>query len=275
MLAERDQAELELVHVHEALPVHDPELDVDLARDRRKYIESVADWLRGKTSVRLTTTVLAGPVKDALADHIAARTPDLVTMATHGRGGISRAWLGSVAMHVVQHVAVPVLLTRPAEKGTRETQPRNFGKVLVALDASPEGERAIDNALDIAGEKNVQYHLVHVLIPPVYLAPDAYGMLPPINEVDLLANGEKYLSGMAERLEQRGLDVDTRVTWDQNPARGILASAEELNADLIALQTHARRGLERLLLGSVADKVVRGANVPVLVQRPEPEESPS
>src|SRR5262249_61831748 len=78
---------------------------------------------------------------------------------------------------------------------------------------------------------------------------------------------EDYLATVAARLRERSLRVRTRVIVDQQPAAAVLREAAP-PVDLVALETHARRGLSRLILGSVADKVIRGTALPVLVQRP-------
>jgi nucleotide-binding universal stress UspA family protein len=84
---------------------------------------------------------------------------------------------------------------------------------------------------------------------------------------NLLQAAQDYLAGVAERLRARGVRLRARVATFEQPAVGILQEAEALGVGLIALATHGRRGLARLFLGSVADKVVRGATVPVLVHR--------
>ena len=85
--------------------------------------------------------------------------------------------------------------------------------------------------------------------------------------VQLRAEAESYLNRVAERLTERGITVQTHVALAEHPASAILDTAYSLGMDLIALETHGRRGLPRLLLGSVADKVIRGASTPVLVHR--------
>ena len=83
------------------------------------------------------------------------------------------------------------------------------------------------------------------------------------------ATAEEYLNGVAERVRARGYNVQTSIVRHQHPARAILEHAEREQVDLIAMETRAHRFVERLLMGSVADKVVRGAHVPVLVHRPQ------
>lgn len=275
-LAERDGAEIELVHVYDSIapyrfihgaPVIDTRYDDELERDRRKYVDSVADRLRGRTQLVVTGTVLAGDVRGVLTDHIQLRSPDVVVMTTHGRSGLSRLWLGSTAMHLVRHVRVPLLLIRPEEGATHQTPPREIRRVLVPLDGRPESERAIYNALEVAGN-NSSLLLVHVLVPIVYFAPDAtIGAVYP-SEADLLASAEAYLAEVKAHLHGRGIEVEARVEWDSFPAHAILELAEKYEVDMIAMGTQRVGAVERVLLGSVADKVVRAAKVPVLVQHP-------
>ena len=81
-------------------------------------------------------------------------------------------------------------------------------------------------------------------------------------------SASQYLAALADRLRSQGMSVTTKVMVAESPAAAILEEAVLPRIDLIALQTHGRHGLSRLMLGSVADKVVRGAAVPVLVRRP-------
>jgi nucleotide-binding universal stress UspA family protein len=83
-----------------------------------------------------------------------------------------------------------------------------------------------------------------------------------------LKRAHAYLEPLAERLRARSFAVNTRVASHERPAAAILADASVHGADLIALATHGRGGLKRLALGSVADKVVRGANAAVMAYRP-------
>src|SRR5262249_1555244 len=86
----------------------------------------------------------------------------------------------------------------------------------------------------------------------------------------LQAEAQTYLDRVAGRLRDRGLNVETRVAIDDHPAAAILHEAQALQAGLIALETHGRPGLPRLIRGGVAAKVARGAHVPILVHRPSP-----
>lgn len=273
-IAEREHAELELVHVFERIPPYrvqgappiDPTLDADLRKESASYLDSVAGWLRGKASVPVTATLLDGPVAETLDAHIAERHADLVVMTTHGRGGLSRLWLGSVAAEVVRGSRAPVLLIRPEESGSRDTPSSPFGRVLVPLDMSPESEEAVDHAMAIAGDPGVRYLLLHVIREVLYIM-DPIAVAYP-DEAELREAAERYLGTVAERMRGRGYAVETRVLRHAQPARAILQVADEFGAELVALETHGHGPRAALLVGSVADKVVRGAHAPVLVHRP-------
>lgn len=273
-IAQRDHAELELVHVYEWLPPYhvsgaspfDPALDIQLRKDRASYLEAIADRVRKGTDIPVRSTVLDGPVRETLAKHIAELGADLVVMTTHGRGGLSRAWLGSVASDLVRHSSAPLLLLRPTPSGSRSQPAQPFAHVLIPLDGSPAGEEAIEHALTVAGDQGVQYLLLHVLEPIFYIGDPASFAYP--DEVVLEQAAEAYLGGVADRIRARGFAVETRVLRYPQAARAILKCVEENPVDLIAMETHGRSGAARLLMGSVADKVVRSSPVPVLLHRP-------
>lgn len=272
-LAGRDRAQVELVHVYEPRPPRaalegaappDRARDAALRNDRASYLDAVAEWVRRSTGVIVTAKLLEGPVTATLAEYIASRRADLVVMTTHGRGGLSRLWLGGVASALVRESAAPVLLHRPNEGGSREQPAASFGRVLVPIDGSPESEEAIEHAAVVAGDVGVVYVVLHVVTPVLYLTESIPAAYP---DEDELRVEEAYLGGLAERLRERGLSVETRLLRHPQPARAILEYAEDSRADLIVLETHVRSGIERLLLSSVTDKVVRASPVPVLVHR--------
>jgi len=273
-IAERQRAELELVHVYETImpfavqgaPPFDPALDADLRKDRRAYLDSVAQWAGHNTSARVTATILSGDgVAETLAQHLAERHADLAVMATHGRGGLTRIWIGSVANDLVRRADAPILLVRPAEKESRETPAPPFRHALVPLDGTPADEDAIEDAMAVAGDAGVEFVLLHVIVPVVYLAEPVQTAL--LTETALEAAMAQYLEEIASRIRARGFSVSTQAIADPSPVHAILELANARGVDLIAMETHARRGVSRLLLGSVTDKVIRATKVPVLVHR--------
>jgi nucleotide-binding universal stress UspA family protein len=85
---------------------------------------------------------------------------------------------------------------------------------------------------------------------------------------EVLKEAQDYLTGVAEKLRAKSMGVRTRVAVEEHPAAAILHEAATCGAELIAIETHGRGGLTRLVLGSVADKVLRGSTIPVLVHHP-------
>jgi nucleotide-binding universal stress UspA family protein len=233
--------------------------------DVETYLARVAGRQARPHAGHTVTAVLMGDPADRLADYVDANAIDLVVMTTHGRGGFSRFWLGSVADRLVRRINTPMLVLR---HGTRMKDLR-FERIVIALDGSAVSEGAIGPAVALGSvTPNPLYTLVRVVQPslPPTVAP--VGLYPPdvlVPSVDRLsAVAAEYLEQVAERLRQRSCSVATRVFVD-GAADQIVRFAERSNAHLIAMGTRGVSGFDRLMLGSVADKVVRTAVQPVLV----------
>jgi len=189
---------------------------------------------------------------------------NLIVMSTHGRSGIPRWLIGSVASKVIQQVTQPVLLIRPiTEARERLWQPR-LRKLLVALDGSEFAERVLPYARTLATRFGSE--LLLLTVPEV---PEAqmYGpMADAVKEIRLQAEEKirEYLEGVAETLREEGLRVHILVTGS-GPARTIVSVSETEAIDLIMLATHGRGDLDRLFMGSVADRVVRHTRCPVFL----------
>lgn len=274
-IAARESARLELVIAHEVLPAYrvqgapprDSRLDNEIREERSRYVDAIADWARRSTSVPVTATLVAGPIVTTLAEHIGTRV-DLVVMTTHGRGGLSRLWLGSVADGLVRRVAVPVLVIQPGGSGARAQPPGSFARILLPLDGSPFAEDAIEQAVALGGH-GAEYRLLKVV--PLLVTEVLVAKVADVVHAEAEAERvqmEAYLQHTAHRLRSRGLRVETRTLVHHQPARAILEYAADQGVDLIAIATHGRGVAGRLLVGSVADKVLRGATVPVLIHRP-------
>ncbi|MFW6206244.1 MAG: universal stress protein, partial [Gemmatimonadota bacterium] len=172
----------------------------------------------------------------------------------------------------IRHCMIPILLVRPSEE-TREIGPdsdREIRRVLAALDGSETAETALRDAFELGITADASLVLVHALQPPVAAASPYLPHTIQLTHDEMQAREDHmrhYLEQVAagEWLGDRPTDVRVRV--DYHPAPAILELSEEENADLIALGTHGRGGLRRLILGSVADKVIRGTHRPVLVHR--------
>jgi nucleotide-binding universal stress UspA family protein len=251
----------------EGLPV----MDEHMRPVRRKHEEAYLKDARERLAhgVDASTILLDGPVAAALAEHARASGADLIAMTTHGRGGIERSWLGSVAVELTRLSPVPLLLVR-SEPGPAT---RMFRRVLVPLDGSALAETILEHAMRLgrleAGAELILLDVVQPITTDIWLS---YASLAPSATRSVTERQEQhareYLNGIVRRLTTEGLRARVRVVAAANVATAVLDVARGEEVDLVALATHGRSGLARLVLGSVADKVVRGSRTTVLLFRP-------
>lgn len=274
-LAKRTGAQLKVVHVHE--PESEPDWD-EITPFRYEGVEQAERKWNGEV-LRMEQEFLAshhadadckvieGSVVASLEEEIASTDPDLIVMATHGRGGISRAWLGSVADNLVRHIHKPILLIR-AREGEAEPFELRTDNIVVTLDGSPLSEAVLKHALAIAESNKSKITLLRV-VPPAYVATEFNALIQSDTRLrERVDAAHAYLNGIATQLAVEGFLVDTEVVVSAFAAGAILDYAEQNKTDVICMATHGRSGMKRLLLGSVADKVLRGASTPVLLYRP-------
>ena len=277
-IAERGGGKLRLILVHEmAIAPLDPGagklfVSIELAsrKSERGYLRGFQAKLR-KGGTRLSSVVtLTGKAGPELAQYVRELDIDLVVMATHGRGGIRRAWLGSVADHLIRTLEIPVLLVRPREGAPARHQP-GAGQILVPLDGSPLAEEALDAAATLARIWDAEVSLLQV-VRPIQRAENTTFPFPAPYDEELTAmcrsQAQDYLDDLVERMHGKGLRASGVAILGWNAADAILEVARPERVAAIAIATHGRGGLRRLVIGSVADKLVRGADVPVLVYRP-------
>lgn len=272
-LSRRTGATLHLVTVVEPVPAFAYEEWASAAEEwTREYLAKLTDEVSERTGGEVTSSVLSGHVVDVLQKEASSRKADLVVMASHGRGAMSRLWLGSVADRFVRQADRPVLLIRPEEGGTPDLEDETvFDNLLVPLDGSELAESALAHATEFGELFGSAYHLTRVVAYPVDLASPYLPHTAQMNQEVLEEAKERaaeYLEGQAERMRRRGLRVTTSVTVDAQAGHGVLLEAEAVDSDAIAMATHGRQGLSRALLGSTADKVLRGTHRPLLLHRP-------
>jgi nucleotide-binding universal stress UspA family protein len=285
-LARRAGARLTLAHIHEPAAtlygegaiVLSEDLDRISRQQKRAYLESVQARLQFERHL-VATRLLEGGVIEALVAQVAEEKTDLVVMTTHGRGPLGRFWLGSVADKLVRQLAVPLLLVHPAATAPDLSAERVIKHIMVPLDGSELAERVVAPATALGELMDSDYTLLRVVKPvhptPPYtesmsLAQMAGEILDRIEMLqgEVRKEAQEYLNGVAGRLRARAFRLQTRIAVEEHPATAILHEAATHDADLIAIETHGRAGLSRLFLGSVADKVLRGSTIPILVQRP-------
>jgi nucleotide-binding universal stress UspA family protein len=184
-----------------------------------------------------------------------------------------------VSDELVRQTRVPILFVSPHETEADFDRDSLFDRIIVPLDGSALAEQILDTVAPLASATQAEITLVRVVrqwLQTRYtsggrrvggLRPSLRKQLQVIDEQER-KNAAKYLERMAKQLRENSLVVTTRVLTQQSPASAILNCATAQKNALIAMATHGHGGLKRLLVGSVADKVLRGGRSPVLVQRP-------
>jgi nucleotide-binding universal stress UspA family protein len=217
-------------------------------------------------------TVFDGDAAPGIVEEASRWQADLVVMATHGRTGLGRWILGSVAEAVLAACSVPVLLVRawqqPKTALLLEDQPR----VLVPLDGSPFAETALQTAAALADDLGAELVLTRVDGPPqgVQYANDGR-ILAYVDQQEAMLQFEDqtYLAGVAGRVTATspGLMIRTDVRFAK-PAAGIAQAAASRDAALVVMATHGRTGIDRIRLGSVAGQTLRDGVVPLVLVGP-------
>lgn len=226
------------------------------------YIESQREALESN-GVKTTSRVVRGDPAKAIVGAAAEEDADLIALSTHGRSGISRWLFGSVAGRVLETTETPLLIVRPNEE---EPPGGAINKMLVPLDGSPIAESVFPLVEELAKDCKAKVVAMQA-VPPLTAYPGFEGFAPTaMGEVleDMQARSHKYLADIVARLKDRGLEAEA-LSSTAMPVEAILAAADEANADLIAIATHGRSGLGRVVLGSVADSVIRRSHRPCLV----------
>lgn len=191
---------------------------------------------------------------------------DLIVMGTHGRTGFRSLLIGSVTDEVVRASPCPVLAVRESHEPRPPEEP---GRILVPVDFSPAAREAVRIARGLADDVGAGLTLLHVveeaIVPDFYYAASASIFL---DLPELRAEAEGELRSLWESAGGADVPVELRVIegWSGS---AIPHYAEENEIDLVVMQTHGLRGVERLLLGSTTDKVLRRIPCPILVLQPE------
>jgi nucleotide-binding universal stress UspA family protein len=262
-LAKQHGAELLLFHTvvtHAHDVRHAGKLLADSLRrlesDGEKGLEQAGARLRGEDLVVHSAVEQHPSAFEGIMDKVKSWQPDLVVMSTHGRAGMKRWFLGSVAEKVIRHAPCWVATVRPGERPVAAP----IARILVPVDFSDSSRRALDVAIDLKETAAGTLILQHVVLNPTFAGfhPAEYVR---IFEVD---------PGLPDRLRQQLREwmaeepFEAEVHEAEDIAASILDVAENQRADLIVMGTRGRTGIDYFIMGSVAEKIVRAAPVPVL-----------
>ncbi|WP_436348790.1 universal stress protein [Natronorubrum sp. FCH18a] len=232
---------------------------VDVLESEGEEVVSDARKRAVDRDVPATTDVVQGASHDAIVDYAERKDVDLVVVGTHGRDGLERYVIGSVAERVVNTAPMPVLTVRATDDAL--TYP--YESVLVPTDGSDHAAVALQLGAEVATRNDATLNLLSVLEDQL-LGSLTDGTDRESRAVDLLADAESMAADMDV------VDIVTNVETGSIP-REITSYADREGIDLIVMGTHGRTGLDERLLGSITERVLRTASVPVLTTNQQPE----
>lgn len=239
----------------------------DAVRRLTSYLGSVAPTFAG-TDVRCS--VEKGEAEDTIIEKAATDKAMLITMATHGRSGLNRFLLGSVAEKVLRGTKNPLLLIRATEAAKSEGE-TILKAIIVPLDGSELAEGVLPMAADMAKKLDLEVELFRTYHIPYNVYGGDEGFYAG-NYEELLAGvrdeAAQYLDKKAADLKNLGVAKVTCVTKEGLAADEIILLGQKTPDNLIAMSSHGRSGVKRWVLGSVAEAVVRHCGDPVLITRP-------
>jgi nucleotide-binding universal stress UspA family protein len=233
--------------------------DVDeRTRTARTDLDASLDDL--DLAVTPETAVRAGIPSEEILDYAHESGTDLLVMGTHGRTGVRRYLLGSVAEKVVRLSDVPVLTVHPAEVDVGSVP---YERILVPTDGSDGAGAAVDCATDLATTYGAALHAVSVVDTGAMATDVQFDVIAD----QLQAYAADAVEAVADAASEAGVEETETAVLEGRPYDAIRTYVDEADIDLVVMGTHGRSGIDRYLLGSVAEKLVRTATVPVLTVR--------
>jgi nucleotide-binding universal stress UspA family protein len=265
-LARWYDARLTVLHMVPIMPVMDvPPLVLD-EKSRDEYRQQLRSFVAPVPAdvVMDVRVEQAESVHEAIQAIASSTGVDLLVMGSHGRSGVTRILLGSVAERVIRQAPCPTMIVPARAHDVAPDEPVRVGSILCAVDFSDNSLLAAEYAMNLAEEADAQLRLLHVVsIPPdleelesSFQSLRTHVYTERLRRLDALipADAQSYSSVLSA--------VRTGVVH-----REILAAAQEHSSDLIVLGAHGRGGFDAVVFGSNAARVVRAANCPVLVVR--------
>jgi nucleotide-binding universal stress UspA family protein len=248
------------------LVMPDPRIEAEVVTTKRAWLEARAKDIRHAHGLTVFTEFRIGQPGEQIVAAATECDAFAVVCTTHGTGGWAPNWFGSVADYVIRHTLRPVLAM--SAKGTECTT--TPATMLVLHDGSDLSSSVLPDVASFAKLFGTKIELLRVVSPP-WVGDAEVVTSREIDKfgIDALAEEAKQeLDAIAAGLRAKGLTVKATVELSSSTSRRILEHIEATNPDMVALATHGR-GLTRLLVGSVADKVLRAGARPLLCVRPQ------
>lgn len=253
-------ATVHLLHVadttRDSVTVVNADVVDTLVTEGEEIVEDAGSILASH-GVAYETDVVQGSPAPTIVEYANRYQHDLVLMPTHGRTGISRYFVGSVTEKVVRLCPKPVLTARMQPD---ESLSFPFESVLVPTDGSPGARAGSDHGLRLADALDATLHVLGVA-ETASLGPDVRSVL---SDEALEAAASDAVDDVIARAEKRGIADTVRHVPHGDPADEIRTLIDDTDIDVVTMGTTGRRGVDRILLGSVAERTVRSAPVPVI-----------
>ena len=247
-------------------PVYEKMIEGEAARSAA-YLRGIAATFGGAD---VKCTVEKGRPGEVIAEKSGAGSEVLIAMTTHGRSGLGHFMMGSVAEKVLRTVGSSVLIVRADEVAKADGEAR-FSTVIVPLDGSDLAAAVLPKVAELAktlGLEVILFRAYHM--PYSAYADENYVALANYDEIigEIKDEAKRYLETKAAELKRLGIEKVTYLTREGRSADEIIALGRETQSSLIAMASHGRSGIQRWVLGSVAENVLRHAAGPVLVVHP-------
>ena len=233
-------------------------------RDSAAFLERISQTF---PEVSVKCTVENGRPGEVVTEKAAADSGTLIAMATHGRSGIDRWLLGSVAEKVLRGTRNPLLLVRAGKSGESVGEAR-LVRIIVPLDGSALAEKALPHAMVLAKTMNLELLLLRAYtLTQIISTHDDY--VPDWNKLTAVSKGEaiSYLDQKVREMKQNGLTLISPLVLEGEAAEQIIDLAHRTANSLVVMCSHGRSGVGRWVLGSVAERVARHSFGPVLLIR--------
>lgn len=216
-------------------------------------------------------TVRIGKIADEINAVARVTNPGLIAIATRGHTGIKRAFLGSTTEEVVRNAPCPVLVVREKEaasvkqRARRGRTPLQFRKILVPVDFSENSRLGLEYAMRFAREFRARVLVFHSVFVPAYVLGNEYTAREVPNLIAIQQDyAKEEMEQLREEVSGKGSEIETEIGFG-SPVEQISDYVAQEDVDLIITSTHGRTGLQRVFIGSTAERIVRHAPCPVLV----------
>lgn len=270
-LARRSGARLHLAQVvswiHELT-------DLSTPRSPRRYLNRIANSLAASHGIQVEVDLLSDAINgvaygepprraiaEVLDDHARKANIDITVMTTHGRGGFKRVWIGSVADSMLRRMDSSVLMLKSG-RPVRRMAAIMANRILIPVDVARNDEEVVARAIELGELYDAEYTLLHVASPAVsFIAASATELLEGgLASADY---AQAQLERLAHTIADTGHRVQTAVVTMPFVSSEIIAYSQDHQFDLVAMATRGPNSIERMILGSVSDKVIRASTVPV------------